>query len=48
MSKFKVTMSKFFEEIIEAESKEEAYNLAWKMWIQEDQVDEAYCYEVEE
>lgn len=45
--KFKITISKFFEETIEADSEDEAFDLAWEQWSQDDEV-EAYCYEVEE
>lgn len=45
--KFKITISKFFEETIEANSEDEAWDLAWEQWSQDDEV-EAYCYEVEE
>ena len=45
--KFKITISKFFEEEITAENEEEARDLAWEQWSQDDEV-EAYCYEVEE
>ena len=45
--KFKITISKFFEETIEADSEDEAWDLAWKQWSQDDEV-EAYCHEVEE
>ena len=45
--KFKITISKFFEETIEAKNEEEAWELAWEQWSQDDEV-EAYCYEVEE
>ena len=45
--KFKITISKFFEEEITSENEEEAWNLAWEQWSQDDEV-EAYCYEVEE
>lgn len=45
--KFKITISKFFEETIEADSEDEAWDLAWEQWSQDDEV-EAYCYEVEE
>ena len=44
--KFKITISKFFEEEITAENEEEAWDLAWEQWSQDDEV-EAYCYEVE-
>lgn len=45
--KFKITISKFFEETIEADSEDEAWDLAWEQWSQDDEV-EAYCHEVEE
>ena len=45
--KFKITISKFFEEEITAENEEEAWDLAWEQWSQDDEV-EAYCYEVKE
>ena len=45
--KFKITISKFFEETIEADSEDEAWDLAWEQWSQDDEV-EAYYYEVEE
>lgn len=45
--KFKITISKFFEEEITAENEEEAWDLAWEQWSQDNEV-EAYCYEVEE
>ena len=45
--KFKITISKFFEETIEADSEDEAWDLAWEQWSQDDEV-EAYCYEIEE
>lgn len=45
--KFKIIISKFFEETIEANSEDEAFDLAWEQWSQDDEV-EAYCYEVEE
>ncbi len=45
--KYKITISKFFEETIEANSEDEAWDLAWEQWSQDDEV-EAYCYEVEE
>lgn len=46
MSKFKITISKFVEEIIEAETEEEVFDIAWEQWSQDDEI-EAYCYEVE-
>lgn len=45
--KYKVIISKSFEEVIEADSEDEALGLAWEQWSQDDEV-EAYCYEVEE
>lgn len=45
--KFKVTISKFLEEEIIAENEEEAWDIAWEMFSQSDEV-EAYCHEVEE
>lgn len=45
--KFKITISKFFEETIEADSEDEACDFAWEQWSQDDEV-EIYCYEVEE
>lgn len=45
--KYKITISKSFEEVIEANSKEEAWDLAWEQWSQDDEV-EGYCYEVRE
>lgn len=44
--KFKITISKYLEEEITAENEEEAWDLAWEQWSQDDEV-EAYCYEVE-
>lgn len=45
--KFKITISKFLEEEIVAETEEEAWTIAWEMFSQSDEV-EAYCYNVEE
>ena len=45
--KFKITISKFLEEEIVAENEEEAWDIAWEMFSQDDEV-EAYCHEVEE
>ena len=45
--KYKITISKSFEEEITAENEEEAWDLAWEQWSQDDEV-EGYCYEVEE
>lgn len=45
--KYKITISKFLEEEIIAKNEEEAWDIAWEMFSQLDEV-EAYCYEVEE
>lgn len=45
--KFKIIISKYLEEEITAENEEEAWNIAWEMFSQDDEV-EAYCYKVEE
>lgn len=46
--KFKIEISKFFEEEIIAETEEEAWDIAWEMWSQDDEVEVANCYKVEE
>lgn len=45
--KFKVLISKSFEEEIEATNQEEAEFIAWEDWSQNDEI-EFYCYEVKE
>ena len=45
--KFKITISKYLDEEITADNEEEAWDIAWEMFSQDDEV-EACCYEVEE
>lgn len=45
--KFKISISKFLEEEIEATTQEEAESIAWEIWSQDDEV-EFYCDEVKE
>ena len=45
--KFKITISKYLDEEITADNEEEAWDIAWEMFSQDDEA-EAYCYEVEE
>lgn len=39
MAKWFITIQKSFEEIIEANSEEEAVDLAWEQWSQDNNVD---------
>lgn len=39
MKKFKITITKFFEEEIKASTEGEAVEIAWEMWSQDDGVD---------
>ena len=45
--KYKITISKFLEETIEANSAVEAWNLAWEQWLQKDETED-YYYEIKE
>lgn len=48
MSKWKITIEKWMEESIEAETEDEALNIAWEMWSQDDEVDVFIKEETEE
>lgn len=45
MKKFRISIAKFLEEEIEASTEEEALDIAWEMWSQDDEV-EMYVAEV--
>ena len=38
MSKWKITIEKWMEESIEAETEDKALDIAWEMWSQDDEV----------
>lgn len=38
MAKYKIIIEKYFEEEIEAKTEDEAVDIAWEMWSQDDEV----------
>lgn len=47
MKKFKITIEKFFEDEIKASTEEQALDIAWDRWSQNDEI-EMYVEEVSE